>query len=139
MIEINNLTRQKINLSFVKKIAKKFLKERNKSKCGLSIAFVKEKEMHRLNRTYRRENKATDILSFGGEGNFLGELIINYVQIKKQARDFGKNVDEELAFVATHGLLHLLGYKDDTKKGKKEMIELGEKFLKSISKRKTKI
>lgn len=129
MIEINNKTRTKINERLVEKVAVKFFdyyKIKNKS---VSIAFVGDATMTRLNREYRKKNKATDILSFAGEGSELGELIIDYAQIKRQALKYSKTVEDELVFILVHGLLHLLGYDDDTEKGRIEMIELGERFL----------
>ncbi|MBU4347150.1 rRNA maturation RNase YbeY, partial [Patescibacteria group bacterium] len=62
-------------------------------------------------------------------GIFLGEVIIDYAQIKRQAREFGSGVNDELVFILVHGLLHLLGYDDKTEKGAKEMERLGEKFI----------
>ncbi len=132
MININNKTKDKINLSLVKKTVNKFLESYKLFEKEISIAFVSETRMKELNKRYRGIDKVTDVLSFSGEDNFFGEIVINYAQIKKQAKKFNNNSEEELVFILVHGLLHLFGYEDETKTGQREMKKLGEKFIKSI-------
>lgn len=129
MVEINNATKQKINLALVKETAQHFLRVYKKKKYEISIAFVGDSVIRKLNRNYRKIDKVTDVLSFPGEGIFLGEVIIDYAQIKRQAKKYGKTVKQELVFILVHGLLHLLGYDDKTEKGAKEMERLGKKFI----------
>ena len=168
MIEINNKTRSKIDLALVQKVAQKFLKYYNKErrlatiplgksdhanidKVEVSIAFVGDKIIRRLNKTYRGIDKVTDVLAFPDvmirsdpdKGVICsGEVIINYAQVKKQAshqrrgarqaKKFNNNVKQELVFILTHGLLHLLGYDDKTEKGRLEMERLGEEFVRNF-------
>jgi probable rRNA maturation factor len=132
MVEVINKTKAKINLKLIKKIAEKFLQVYKKEKKEMSIAFVSDNEIKKINKQYRHKDKVTDVLSFDGEEGFLGEIIIDYPQIKRQAKEFGKKVDDELVFILIHGLLHLIGYDDETEKGRLEMIGLGEKFIKNI-------
>ncbi len=132
MIEINNKTRSNINVKLVKKIANQFLKIYNKQNYQVSIAFVGDLRMKKLNKEYCKINQVTDVLAFPGEDDssasspqpgsgqavqdFLGEIIIDYAQIKKQAKKYSKNVKEELIFILMHGLLHLVGYTDRDEK-----------------------
>src|SRR5437867_8944181 len=113
------------------------------------VAFVSDTEMRALNKRFRRTDKTTDVLSFGetipardrgagaiahingrrGEngGRFdLGEILISPQQAEKQARGRRKPVVEEVAFLAAHGVLHLLGYEDETPAGYQEMLRLGQ-------------
>ena len=129
MVEINNKTRSRIDLSLVKKVVEKFLKYYN-IKNDISIAFVGDVTMRRLNKTYRSREEVTDVLAFPGEDDFLGEIIIDWAQIRRQASRYDLSEKKELIFVLVHGLLHLLGYEDKTERERREMIELGEKFLK---------
>lgn len=129
MIEINNAAKQKINSALIKKTAQNFLKAYGKEKYDLSIAFVSGVAMRKLNKQYRNINQTTDVLSFAGEGDFLGEIIIDCAQVKGQAAEFGNSLENELIFILVHGLLHLLGYDDKKEKGRREMIRLGEEFL----------
>lgn len=129
MIEVNNRTKHKVNLLLVKKVTEKFLDYHKISNKEVSVAIVSDQEIKKLNRIYRHKDRVTDILSFEGEGDFLGEIIIDYAQIKKQAKEFGKKINEELIFILVHGLLHLIGYNDETENERLKMISLGEKFV----------
>jgi probable rRNA maturation factor len=131
-VEINNRTKNKIDLVLVKRVAGKFLEIKNKKKFNVSVAFVNDNEIKKLNKRYRKIDKVTDILSFSGEENFLGEIIMSYAQIKRQAKKFGNKPKDELIFILVHGLLHLLGYDDETEEKRLEMIKFGDEFIKSI-------
>jgi probable rRNA maturation factor len=131
LVEINNTTRAKIDEKLVKKTVEKFLHlfKINKS---VSVAFVGDKAIQRLNKQYRGIDRVTDVLAFEGEDDFLGEIIIDYAQIKRQAKQFSKSAKEELVFILVHGLLHLVGFRDDTKEEKEEMIKKGEEIVKIL-------
>ncbi|MDA3839923.1 MAG: rRNA maturation RNase YbeY [Patescibacteria group bacterium] len=131
-IDISNKTRTKIDLKLVKKVSEQFLTKYKKNKFELSVVFVGDRRMQTINKIYRGYNKITDILSFEGEEEFLGELIIDYAQIERQAKNFNNSVREELVFILVHGLLHLLGYDDKTEKEEFKMIALGENFIKTL-------
>lgn len=135
-VEINNKTKSEINLKIVKKVAQKFLVKNKKSNYGLSIVFVGDKIIREINKKYRKIDKATDVLSFrdGGndsfpEDNFLGEIIIDYQQIKRQAKDKRNTIQEELVFILVHGLLHLIGHDDKTEQQANKMEKLGNEFI----------
>lgn len=130
MIEINNKTRSYINFKLINEVTEKFLKYYKLGEKEVSIAFVGDVTIRKMNKQYRKKDKATDILSFEGESDFLGEIIIDYAQIKRQAKKYGKKVQDELVFILVHGLLHLLGYDDKTDKGADKMERLGNEFIK---------
>lgn len=132
MVEINNRTRTAIDLLAVKKAAEKVLRLYKSEGKDLSIAFVGEVTIRRLNKAYRKSDRVTDILSFDGEGDDLGELVICYAKIKKQGPRFGHTPRQELLFILVHGLLHLFGENDDTEQKRLKMIELGEKIIKKL-------
>jgi len=129
-IDINNKTKQEINLKIVENVIKKFLIYFNKKKYSVSLAFVSDGIIKKINKKYRRKEQITDILSFNGEGNFLGEIIIDYAQIKRQAKRFNNSFEQELVYILVHGLIHLLGYEDKNNKSKLIMEKIEEKFLK---------
>jgi probable rRNA maturation factor len=155
MMEINNTTKQKINLQKTGELADKFLRAYKKSGVRVSLAIVGATRMRQLNKKYRGLDKTTDVLSFGNlvggkmidksgdkTRKFLGEIIINIAAAKKvggyQAmfREIGVTSDKKIKsasyifyFLLIHGLLHLVGYDDRTEKGRLEIIRLGERFL----------
>ncbi|MFH1522980.1 MAG: rRNA maturation RNase YbeY [Patescibacteria group bacterium] len=148
MIGINNRTKSKINLALVKKTTAIFLEFYNKNNSEISIAFIGDKAMRKLNKTYRDLDRVTDVLAFPAVVDrmsqeklnpdlevgmsFLGEIIIDYAQIKRQAKKFSNSVNKEMVFILVHGLLHLLGYEDETKKGKKMMEDLAVRFINKL-------
>ncbi len=128
LVAVNNITKAKISQKLIKNIAFNFL-----SLFGInqpvSIAIVGDRTIRRLNRQYRGRDKVTDVLAFLGDDDFFGEIIIDYAQIKRQAKRLRKTITAELAFVLIHGLLHLAGFRDDTEVGKKQMLKKGEEIM----------
>jgi probable rRNA maturation factor len=88
----------------------------------LSIVLTGDEQIKKLNRTFRKKDKATDVLSFpmregeAGEvaGGLLGDVVISVPTAARQAKDKGVRVLEEVTFLLAHGLLHLLGWDHDT-------------------------
>lgn len=87
-----------------------------KEDCELTIRFVESKEIQELNASYRNINKPTNILSFPFECPvgitlpLLGDLIVCYEVLEKEATAQNKTLEEHLAHLIVHGCLHLLGY-----------------------------
>jgi len=131
MIEINNKTKTEIDIALIKNISQSFLKY-YKLKKNLSIAFVGDIVIKKLNKQYRGKDRVTDILSFDGDDDDLGEIIIDLAQIKRQAKKYSKSFQEELIFILVHGLLHLIGYDDQNEKEREIIIKKGEDFIKNI-------
>lgn len=96
------------------------------------IALVTDARMRVLNRDYRRKDYATDVLSFegrlrqgsGGQGGYLGDVVIAKGVAARQAREAGHGLQAELRVLALHGLLHLLGYDHDDPKDRGRMARL---------------
>ncbi|MEK7511923.1 MAG: rRNA maturation RNase YbeY, partial [Patescibacteria group bacterium] len=103
-IEFNNRTKY----NFPKSAVLNALNNANnvlrvKKKQILSVAFVGSTEMKKINKQYRRKNKATDVLSFKVEASdCTGEIIICPAQAKKQAKEFGQSYKKEIVKLALH-------------------------------------
>ena len=129
-LEINNQTKQRVYYSRLKKAASIAGRELKIKKTYLSsLGLVNEGEIKRLNRKYRKKDKITDVLSFTGEDNYLGEIIICIPAAKKQAKKFRHSLHCELQFLFIHGLLHLLGFEHKTKKDRQKMEKLQDKIM----------
>jgi len=83
----------------------------------LAVALVSDGRMRILNRSYRRKDIATDVLSFGpapriphSAPRVLGDIVIARGVAARQARYAGHSYQTELRVLSLHGLLHLLGY-----------------------------
>jgi probable rRNA maturation factor len=136
MIKINNFSGYSLGPSLNKKIfstvAKKVLSGENKRTENLSLAFVDKKEIKKINKKFRKKNKATDVLSFGfSEKGYLGEVVICPEVVAENAKKYGNTFKSETMKVFVHGILHLLGY--DHEKSKKQAEEMGKKQEKYLS------
>lgn len=140
--EVNIMARG-TNDDFIKKNVKKIFKFLKIKNTAISIAVVGDKEMRGLNKKYRGKNKTTDILSFGERDTkdfikikdaYLGELVISFPEIRRQAKKEKKTIKNLLKKNLIHGILHLLGYEHEKGEGQaEEMFELQEKILKNIN------
>ena len=96
----------------------------------LGIALVPDARMRTLNRSYRRKDYATDVLSFAGEAETLGDLVIARGVAARQAREAGHSLQSELRVLALHGLLHLLGYDHDAPDDRGRMARMETRLRK---------
>ncbi len=99
----------------------------------LSVAFLSETEMRRINRERRKKDKVTDVLSFSFVGPVLiGEVLICYPQAKRQAAERGHTVREEVLDLLIHGTLHVLGFDHETPRDAEEMLPLQQRILNAL-------
>jgi probable rRNA maturation factor len=89
----------------------------------VNVAVVPDARVRALNRTYRGKDYATDVLSFNGDGDALGEIVIARGVARRQARRVGHAETTELRVLALHGLLHLLGYDHERDNGEMARAE----------------
>jgi probable rRNA maturation factor len=79
-------------------------------------------ELRRLNRSFRKKDYATDVLSFPSpEG--LGELAISLDRAAAQAEEMGHSLDQELRILILHGMLHLIGMDHESDHGEMAKTE----------------
>lgn len=112
-----------------------------KKNAAVSIHFIGDRQMHRLNKEHRGKDKVTDVLSFAmqeGEkwqGSFeqetddWGDIFICVPQIKRQAKEYRVTYREELMRMTVHGVLHLLGYDHEKDSDARIMFPLQDKLV----------
>jgi probable rRNA maturation factor len=101
----------------------------------ISIVFTDHTLMKRLHKEYFADASTTDVISFPfSESNTQveGEIYVNVEKAREQAIEFDISKKEELFRLITHGLLHLIGYRDDTQTNHELMHRKQEKILKSV-------
>ena len=110
--------------------------------CDLNIAFVEDDYMTELHIKWMDEPGTTDVLSFPmdmpeepGEAVTLGDIVISPVVAAAQALTQGHSTEHEIYILATHGLLHIIGYDHADKADEKVMFELQEKIVTDWEKR----
>lgn len=116
-----------------------------KLKCDpiLSVTFVDNAFIHKMNREYRNVDRPTDVISFAFLDNeenkdemlkhsgpvCLGDIYISVDKAKEQAEEYGHPLKRELSFLFVHGLLHLLGYDHMNKEDEEVMFKLQDEIL----------
>ncbi|MBQ8682832.1 MAG: rRNA maturation RNase YbeY [Selenomonadales bacterium] len=110
----------------------------------VSLMFTDDQTIHEMNLEYRGIDRPTDVLSFaleegeeeeiygGPEENLLGDIIISVETAVRQAEEYGHSVEREMAFLALHGMLHLLGYDHMEEEERQEMRAQEEAILASL-------
>jgi probable rRNA maturation factor len=103
----------------------------------ISVRFVNDEEIHRLNLKYRQKDSSTDVLSFplGIEGVYdvnndtgaqlLGDIVISVEHAVEQAARYGHTLQREIGYLTVHSMLHLLGY--DHESGGLDRVHMREK------------
>ena len=110
--------------------------------CDLNIAFVEDDYMTELHIKWMDEPGTTDVLSFPmdmpeepGQVVTLGDIVISPVVAAAQALTQGHSTEHEIYILATHGLLHIIGYDHADKIEEKVMFDLQEKIVTDWEKR----
>lgn len=113
-------------------LVKRVIKYESSKEGDINIVFVGDKFIRKLNTTYLKHNWITDVISFPlVEGNKIdGEIYINIEQSRRQAREYQSKYKAEIQRLIIHGVLHLIGFKDNTPRTKKSMSLLEDKYLK---------
>jgi probable rRNA maturation factor len=118
MIEVVNRQRRlQMDTQVWSNFATKALAAIGKSESSATIAFVSDKK-------FRGIDKATDVLSFPSDGPDLGDIAVSVDTAAAQAKENGLKLDEEIAQLILHGLLHLSGYDHETDNGEMNRLEL---------------
>ena len=124
----------KIKISFkirhlIKKSVKEALTQEDFSyPAEVSVSFVDNEAIHKLNLEYQEKDKPTDVLSFpmwekeelsdgsalDGHAVTLGDIIISAEKASSQAEEYGHSIEREICFLSVHSVLHLLGYDHET-------------------------
>ncbi len=136
--------------AIVKKVLEKCFEEEGllDSKLIMTITFTTPEEIRKINKKYRKIDKATDVLSFPmfekdeldekiKSGDFpyedvLGDVIISIEKVREQAEEYGHSFERELSYMLVHGFYHLMGYDHIEEEDKKIMRPKEEKILNEL-------
>jgi probable rRNA maturation factor len=119
------------------------------SETEVDLVIAGQDKVQELNRKYLGRDRPTDVIAFSLRANEdeeqepsfvlppdgvtrLGEVIISYPQAVVQAEELGHAVKKEVAILIIHGVLHLLGYRDDEPELKRRMTAKQDEMLSAI-------
>lgn len=108
----------------MRRAVRRALGEGGQDAAALTLLLTGAEKLRELNKTFRGKNRATDVLSFPGDGksDYLGDIAIAYDVALADARAQGKTMADHAAHLAVHGVLHLLGH-DHAEAGAAEAME----------------
>jgi probable rRNA maturation factor len=116
----------------VKEWAQKILKQLGLERKELSILLVDDEEIKRLNSQYLGRKRPTNVIAFPMDGpneHLLGDIVISTETAQREAEKLNLPFEEHLARLLIHGILHLLGYEDQTKSQYRKMRQKEEELL----------
>jgi len=135
---IKDINKDVLELSVLNDYVKYLVKKLELEKCEFNIIIVDNDKIHEINREYRSVDRETDVISFAMEDNMdiiyedfrlLGDIYISIDKCYQQAADYGHSRVREICFLATHGILHLLGYDHMESEEEEEMFSLQDELL----------
>ena len=126
-------------LETIKKVLYSAMEKEKLENTSFNLIIVNNEYIHELNKTYRKIDKATDVITFAledeniiilpEEERILGDIYISIEKAKEQAKEYNHSLLRELSFLAVHGFYHLLGYDHQKKEEEKIMFEKQEEVL----------
>lgn len=131
-IGVTNLQGTALDLAFVRRVAARAARDAGARAGTLTIALVDDGRITALNRAHRRRNRPTDVLAYEGDEDspgYLGDVVVSVDTAARQATEVGRPLLHEVAWLAAHGVLHLLGQDDATAIGRATMIAQQDRAL----------
>jgi len=104
----------------------------------VNLALVDDPEISRLHELHLRQKGPTDVLTFdlrdsvAAKSTIDGEIVASVDTAEREAFRRGHPLDAELSLYAVHGILHLLGYNDQTEEGAADMHRVEDEILTSL-------
>ena len=129
MFEIINNTNKEIKeLDKLEKYMNFVIEKLELKEAIFNIIFVSNEEIHNINREYRHTDRVTDVISFALEDN--PDVVYDSFRLLRDIYiEYNHSREREVCFLATHGLLHLLGYDHMTLEEEKVMFGKQEELL----------
>jgi len=109
--------------------------QKSNFKCGdISIVFCTDDYLLTINKQYLKHDYYTDVITFdySEAGKISGDILISIDRIRENAQLFGVTFDLELQRILIHGILHLLGFTDDTQSERMDMTIKENEFLEML-------
>lgn len=135
---INDSDREIYELEKLKEYVDYIVNKLKLENCEFNIIIINNEKIKNINNEYRDIDRETDVISFAFEDNLdikyenfrlLGDIYISIDKCYSQALEYGHSNEREICFLATHGILHLLGYDHMNEKDEEEMFKLQNELL----------
>jgi rRNA maturation RNase YbeY len=132
---IVDLQDKQVDAQFVQHVASHAARARDHGYTTVSIALVTDEHITELNKAHLGRARATDVLAYQGDADepgYMGDVVVSTDAAARQAQEAGRPLLHEVAWLAAHGVLHLLGCDDATGPGRAEMFALQDTALADV-------
>ncbi len=103
-------------------------------KQDITIVFVSDEEIKKLNKKFFNKDNTTNVISFPiNDKNYLGEIYISFDTAKKEAKEWKVSLIFEILYLIIHGILHLIGYDDLDPENEKIMEDKEIEIVKNLN------
>lgn len=135
-VRLSNGIRVRFTQKEIEKVANAVLRAEKIFEASISVIFVDDKFITAINKKFLRHNYTTDVITFPleTEKEISAEIYINVLQAKRQAKEFGVSLKNELLRLIVHGILHTVGYDDIEIKEQTKMIRKQEQYVAILQK-----
>ena len=135
---ISRVPRPGITASRLRRVIRHILRrERASTPVDLTVLLVSDGQIRALNRRFLGRDHSTDVLAFPAGEGYLGDIVVSVDRARVQARAAGHPPGTEVAFLAAHGTLHLLGHDDATPRARAAMLRRQRDLLGEVGVRVT--
>ena len=145
-LEVEEAMASEVDEDLIRLVMERALKlERKRRAVEVTVVFTDDDDMRAINQQHRGVDATTDVLSFPleaaggpafvtppGKPLYLGDIVISFPRARQQAEEYGHSLRRELAFLVTHGMLHLLGYDHESEADRARMRLREEQVLVDI-------
>ncbi len=128
---LNKQTRHPVRTKRIRLLLERLVRRYRLRNTEVCLTLVGRERIRSLNRTYRRKDAVTDVLSFPLAGRqpdgirHLGDIVIAPEVSRQKSRKLGRSLDEEIEILTVHGFLHLLGFRHSAAMDREERRPLG--------------
>ena len=123
----NHTFQHSINKKNLKNYCNKVLNYNSYESYQVSLIFIDHDQLREMKKEYFKQDLYTDVIAFNLssiEEDLEGEIYLSIHMIENNANDYSVSLENELKRVVAHGLLHLVGYKDERDQDKLKMIKM---------------
>jgi probable rRNA maturation factor len=136
-IHVDDETFPEAPVALIEPAVRRTLESEQRTDVEVSIALLADAEIQRLNMEYLGKDRTTDVLAFalsGDDGRTVGDVYLGFDQAARQAEEVGVELAQELARLAIHGTLHVLGYdhQEGPERLESPMFQLQERLLQEV-------
>ena len=131
----------------IRDAAARILRSLGWKSAGLSLLLTTDAKIKAIHRKFMNDDTPTDVITFGAhtgkclprKGGYMGDIVVSLDTAKRESKNYGNTFSYEVLFYICHGILHLMGFDDDTPLKSRRMLRKQAVILKKSGLEKTRV